>query len=223
MGKNEVLEDETIVTAKVQNKGRGQQGNHWQSTPQQSLTFSVFKRFGSLSVSKVSSIAFAVSLGVQKGLKGLLVPNVKVKWPNDIMSHSKKLTGILIENQVKQNKIVSSVIGIGINVNEAKFIDLPQAVSMLQVSGVKYDLDEVLHTVSEAVLIELNRIENTLQLKEEYEAALFRKNKVSVFETPNGNRFNGKIKGVTDTGKLIVENEEEVLTTYQLKEIKLLF
>ncbi len=225
LGKNEVLEDGTIVTAKTQTKGRGQLGNYWQSTLQQSLTFSMFKRFDEFSVSQVSSIAFAVSLGVRKGLKKLLISNVKVKWPNDIMSHSKKLSGILIENQIKQNQIVSSVIGIGINVNEANFEDLPQATSMLQVTGVKYDLNEVLHVISETVLFELNKIRtaNSIKLKEEYEAALFRKNKVSVFETPNGKRFNGKIKGVTKSGELIVENENDLLKNFQLKEIKMLF
>jgi len=225
LGKNEVLEDQTIVLANKQINGRGQQGAVWQSTSRQSLTFSVFKRFDGMSVSKISSIAFAVSLGVQKALKKLLIPKVEIKWPNDIMSQSKKVAGILIENQVKQNEIVSSVIGIGLNVNEEFFKNLPQATSMRLTTGVKYNLDEVLHEVSEAVFAELQSISkySFLDLKSNYEAILFRKESISVFETPDKIRFNGKIKGVTNIGELIVENEEELLTTYQLKEIKLLF
>ena len=225
LGKNEVLEDQTIVLANKQINGRGQQGTIWKSIPQQSLTFSLFKRFEGLPTSKISSIAFAVSLGVQNALKNFLIPKVEIKWPNDIMSQSKKVAGILIENQVKQGNIVSSVIGIGINVNEEYFENLPQAISMKLSTGVKYNLDEVLYEVSEAVFSELNSIEISAfsELKSKYETNLFRKESISVFETPDNIRFNGKIKGVTNTGELIVENEDDVLTTYQLKEIKLLF
>ncbi len=225
LGKNEVLEDPTIVLANKQINGRGQQGAAWQSVPQQSLTFSVFNRLYDLSVSDISSIAFAASLGVQKALKKLLIPKVEIKWPNDIMSQSKKVAGILIENQVKQGKIVSSVIGIGLNVNEECFNNLPQATSMRLTTGIKYNLDEVLHEVSEAIFSELSSMKTSAfsKLKTEYEANLFRKNAISVFETPDKIRFNGKIKGVTNTGELIIENEEEILNTYQLKEIKLLF
>jgi len=225
LGKNEVLEDPTVVVANTQTKGRGQQGASWKSIPQQSLTFSVFNRFEELSVSEISSIAFAVSLGVQKALKKLLISKVEIKWPNDIMSQSRKVAGILIENQVKQGNVVSSVIGIGLNVNEEYFENLPQATSMRLATGVKYNLDEVLHEVSEAVLAELNAIKKSSfsELKTRYEANLFKRGVISVFETPNKIRFNGKIKGVTDTGELIIENEDEVFTTYQLKEISLLF
>lgn len=225
LGKNEVLEDATIVVSNLQNKGRGQQGAVWQSVSQQSLTFSMFKTFNGFPINAISTITFAVSVGVSNALKKLLIPSIEIKWPNDIMSHSKKLTGILIENQVKHGEIVSSVIGIGVNVNEMKFNNLPQATSMRLETGVIYNLDEVLHEVSEAVLKELEFIESKSisEIKSLYEANLFRKEMISVFETPEGNRFNGVIKGVTDSGELMVENEDELVTTYQLKEIKLLF
>ena len=102
-----------------------------------------------LAASNLSSIAFAVSIGMHHALKNMLVPQVTIKWPNDIMSYSKKVTGILIENQLKQNKIVSSVIGIGLNVNEEDFENLPQATSILLATGKKHNLEEVLQLVSE--------------------------------------------------------------------------
>ncbi len=225
LAKKESLKDPTIIVTNSQTQGRGQQGANWQSVSQQSLTFSVFKAYNGLSANAISSIAFLVSLGVSKALKKLLIPSVEIKWPNDIMSHSKKITGILIENQVKLGEIVSSVIGIGINVNEVKFNNLPQATSMRLETGVVYNLDEVLHTVVEGVLKELENIQTKpiSEIKSTYEAILFKKEMISVFETQQGIRFNGIIKGVTDSGELKVENEDEVLTTYQLKEIKMLF
>ena len=224
LGKKEVLLDETIVVAESQNKGRGQLGNMWQSKPMQSLIFSVFKRFGNLPVSNLSSIAFAVSIGVHLALKKVLVPQVTIKWPNDIMSYSKKVTGILIENQLKHNKIVSSVIGIGLNVNEEDFENLPQATSILLSTGKKQNLDEVLQLVSESILNQLQRVEqgDYQNLKKEYEKVLFRKNIISVFENDQGFRFNGKIKGVSEAGEILIENEQEITSKYQLKEIKYL-
>ena len=225
LAKNNKIDDLTIVVANVQNKGRGQLKATWKSSLGQSLTFSMFKRFENLSVKEIASVSFAVSMGVYTALQKFQVPKVKVKWPNDIMSQSKKMAGILIENQVKQDKIVSSVIGIGINVNEKQFNDLPQATSMRLGTGINYNLEEVLHLVSEAIVNELKLLENNTfaKIKSRYEENLFRKEKISVFETPEGIRFNGKIKGVAKTGELIIEDEEEQLTTYQLKEIKLLF
>lgn len=225
LGKKEGLSDQTIVVAESQNKGRGQVGNVWQSKPMQSLTFSVFKRFEDLPVSNLSSIAFAVSIGVHLTLKKMLVPQVTIKWPNDIMSYSKKMTGILIENQLKHNKIVSSVIGIGLNVNEENFENLPQATSILLSTGKKHNLDEVLKLVSEAILNQLERVEqgDYQNLKKEYEKVLFRKNIISVFENNQGIRFNGKIKGVSEAGEILIENDQEIISKHQLKEIKYLF
>ena len=49
-----------------------------------------------------------------------------IKWPNDILSDHHKIAGILIENIIKTNQIESSVIGIGLNVNQKSFKGLPK-------------------------------------------------------------------------------------------------
>lgn len=224
LGKKEVLEDPTIVVSITQEKGRGQLGSQWQSTPHKSLTFSVFKRFEDLPIQRMSVITFAVSNAIYKELKNLSLPSLTIKWPNDIMSYSKKVAGILIENQVKQGKIISSVIGIGLNVNEENFDKLIQATSILLSTGVKQNLDELLLKISKAILEELEKIENGefQHLKAAYENSLFRKNKITVFENTKGDRFNGIIRGVTDSGEIVIENEQEILNTYYLKELKYL-
>ncbi len=225
LSKTVKLEDPTIVVTNKQTKGRGQHGASWESVSQQSLLFSMFKRFEDLPSNNISSIAYAVSLGVENAFKKNQIPNIAIKWPNDIMSRSKKMAGILIENQIKQGNVVSCIIGIGINVNEEKFESLPQATSMLLATGNKYDLNEVLQYVIEEILIQLNNIEKGehADLKIKYESSLFRKEMISVFEDLSGHRFNGKIKGVNEIGQLVIENEDEISTSYQLKEIKMLF
>lgn len=225
LSKSVKLEDLTFVVTDEQTKGRGQQGAVWESIPQQSLLFSVFKRFENLSISNISSIAFAVSIGIENALKVLNIPKTAIKWPNDIMSQSKKVAGILIENQIKQGNVISSIIGIGLNVNEASFKDLPQATSLLLETGIKYDLKKVLDIIIKELVLQLNKLENRdfKELKSTYESSLFRKEMISVFETPSGYRFNGIIKGVNDLGQIVIENEDEKRINFQLKEIKLLF
>ncbi len=225
LSKKEWIEDKTLVVAKTQFMGRGQMDTSWQSTPQQSLTFSLFKRFKNLSLKDHFYIAFAVSIGIKKTMENYLVPDISIKWPNDIMSLSKKMSGILIENQIRNNKVINSVIGVGLNVNEEYFKTLPQATSMFLTTGIKNNLDKVLKSVSKIIFTELDRIEkgDTKFLKNKYEEFLFRKDRVTVFEDIEGNRFNGIIKGVSEIGELQIEKKDYVLQKYKLKEIKMLF
>ena len=116
--KNTGVSDCTLVVANEQTQGRGQMGASWQSRQGQSLTFSMLKRFNRLHISDNAAIAFGVSIAVKSVLEKLKVPAVSIKWPNDIMSYGQKLCGILIENQLEGNHVVSSIIGVGLNVNE---------------------------------------------------------------------------------------------------------
>ena len=68
-----------------------------------------------------------MSLAIVKALERLNIPKLSIKWPNDILSANKKICGVLIENVIKQNQLESSIIGIGLNVNQNKFDNLPQA------------------------------------------------------------------------------------------------
>ena len=84
------------------------------------------------------------SLAVQRTLENLIMDtSVKVKWPNDILLNSKKVTGILIENTLKRNSIQWSVLGFGINVNQEK-TDLPRATSLFNENQSIYDIQLIL-------------------------------------------------------------------------------
>ena len=225
LSKTSVLDDFTVVLTKHQTKGRGQQDAVWQSVANESLSFSVFKAYDGLSISKVSSLAFAVSLALVKVLEKYQIPDISIKWPNDIMSQSKKMAGILIENKIKQRRVVSSIIGIGLNVNQENFEKLPQASSLYLAGHKKLNVNDVFESLLEALAHQLNRVEKVdiSILKEEYESFLFRKKMISVFEDTTGNRFNGIIRGVNTQGQLIVEIDQQGLQTFQPKELKLLF
>lgn len=139
------------------------------------------------------------------------------------MADGKKVAGILIENSLSGRNIQSSIIGIGLNVNEEEFKALPQATSMYLNTGRRYEINRVLEIVAQEVLHQLSLIKpsGNSELKQHYEHSLFRKHYISVFETETGKKFNGSIRGVTDQGELLVETEHESIQHFTFKEIKL--
>ena len=220
-----VVEDQTVIISEDQEKGRGQMGNGWVSRKGQSLTFSVFKRFDGLLAEKQFAISMAVSLAIAECLKGLGVPRVSIKWPNDILSGNKKVAGILIENVVEGLYIKHSIIGIGINVNEVFFPNLLQASSLKLETGRAFHLEEVFDAVLKIILEKLKDLstKDFLELQEIYELNMFRKDSISVFENAEGFRFNGIIKGISHIGELLVETENTSQGKFQLKELKLIY
>ena len=225
LSKEVTLEDEVIVHAKNQLAGRGQRASTWRSNPGESLTFSVFKRVDKLPAENQFLLVMLTALAVKDVLNDIKVPNVTIKWPNDILSRSKKLCGVLTENTLQKTVITSCISGIGLNVNETTFENLPAATSIRLAIEKKVDMEEVFLAVVESVLKRLRGISvfDFQKIKQEYEASLFRKNKVSTFERPLGLRFNGVITGIMDTGALLIEHENGTTEQFQMKEIKLLY
>ena len=225
LAKETQLIDETVVITENQLSGRGQMGSGWLSREGQSLTFSLFKVFKELSAEQQFSISMAVSMGIAEALKLLNVPNISIKWPNDILSAKKKICGILIENVLEGNNVKYSIIGIGLNVNETEFHNLPQASSMKLESGSNFELEEVLQKVVTRVFENLKNLASIpfSEIREKYEGELFQNGVVSVFKIPDGSRFNGIIRGVSEIGELLVETEHAPLQKFQLKEIKMIY
>lgn len=225
LAKETLLQDETVVITNHQLSGRGQMGNGWLSRQGQSLTFSMFKAFEKLQIEQQFMISMTVSVAITEALKSLDIPKTAIKWPNDILSANKKIGGILIENVLEDSFVKYSIIGIGLNVNETDFPNLPQASSLKLETGKNFQLEEVLDIILKSVFKNLNNLstKDFSKMKRLYETNLFRKEMVSVFETPEGSRFNGIIKGVSDIGELLLETEIAPSEKFQMKEIKLIY
>lgn len=219
------VEDYTTVVAKYQTNGRGQMGSIWSSETSKNLTFSVFKDMSKIYIEHPFYISMATALAILKTLQGLNIPKLSVKWPNDILSENKKICGILIENVIKQNNLYASIIGIGLNVNQKTFENLPKASSLITITGSVFNLDEILNGVLsnlKAYFVELEK-GNLSFLKDTYETYLFRKNKPSTFKNAEGLVFSGFIKAVSVSGNLQVLLEDDVIREYDLKDISLLY
>lgn len=217
--------DYTVVSAKFQTKGRGQMGTLWNSESSKNLTISVFKDVSALFIEHPFYISIATSLAIIRTLQSFSIPRLSVKWPNDILSEDKKVCGILIENVIKQNSLKASIIGVGLNVNQTTFQNLPKASSLKLLSGNNFNLDEVLFTVIKFLkyYFMLLRNEEYDIVKNEYESYLFRKNKPSTFRNAEGSLFTGIIKNISEAGSLQVLLEDDILKEFELKEIALLF
>lgn len=225
LSSKEVVKDFTVAITNYQTKGRGQMGTQWSSQDSKNLMFSVFKDNHNTKVEDNFYISMVVAVSILEALEAFKIKNLKVKWPNDILSEEKKIGGILIENVIKQSNISASIIGIGININQTIFDNLPQASSMRLISGRVYDLDEVLHLILKKLKHNF-RLLNQKQfglLKNTYENYLFRKDKPSTFRDSEGELFSGFIKGVSDSGNLQVLIEDNILTEFDLKAVTLLY
>ena len=216
--------DFTVVIADNQTGGRGQMGTVWQTETGKNLTASVFKLIPKLKVEDQFYISMAVSVAIYKSLETFKIPQLSVKWPNDILSADKKLCGTLIENVIKSNKFEGSIIGFGLNINQKYFENLPKASSMSLITGQLFDINEVFLEILKQLKIQLNLLttEKFAEIKNQYETSLFRKDKPSTFQLPDHSLFTGIIRGVTASGKLQLQTED-ALKTYGLKELSLLY
>lgn len=221
----ENVNDNTLIWTENQTHGRGQQSAKWISEPYKNLTFSFLKRFNNLPSTHHFVLNMVVVLSILRGLKKLQIPQLALKWPNDILSENKKICGILIENSLSQQQISTSIIGVGININQLIFNDLPNVSSLKKITGIHYNLEELLHLFIKEFSASFSNfeIENHQHIFEEYHTNLFRKDKPSTFQTPENEQFMGFIRGVNPQGELLIELEDAILKSFQPKEIQLLY
>lgn len=225
LSKKQVVENFTVVVAKNQMKGKGQMGSTWNSESGKNLIMSVLVKDILKDVDEIFHLNVAMALSVIQVLEEFNLPKLSIKWPNDIMSDSKKLCGILIENSFKSDSKIESVVGIGLNVNQKTFDNLPKASSMSIVMHHEFDIDVVLNRMIFYIKKNCSLILSNQEDKlwNDFHKYLFKINVPMPFEDVRQNRFMGIIQGVTDEGKLRLLLEDDSIQTYGIKEIQMLF
>lgn len=150
-----------VLAVREQTAGRGQRGNSWEAEPGKNLTFSLMLRPRALRAADAFLLSMTVSVGMVKALQRILGIEIQLKWPNDIYAGDLKLAGILIENSFAGNMLGHAVIGIGLNVNQMRFCsDAPNPVSMAQLAGHEFDLNEVLDAVTNEIVAEFDTFQS---------------------------------------------------------------
>jgi BirA family biotin operon repressor/biotin-[acetyl-CoA-carboxylase] ligase len=217
------LDNYTVVVAEHQTAGKGQMGAIWMVEAGKNLTFSILVKNLLTDITAIFDLNAAVAVSITDALEALNIANVFIKWPNDILAGNKKVGGVLIENTIKNNGEISSVVGIGLNVNQTDFTGLPKASSLTVAGGVEYNKEDIMVSIVE------NLKRNTAVLKNEsdtiwtkYHNKLYKKGIPMPFEG-RGQKFMGIILGVTAQGSLKVRLEDDTIAHYQVKEVQLLY
>ena len=150
----------SVFAAKYQTAGRGQRGNKWSSAAGENLTFSILAPLSGdnrINVRAVDqfNITIVSALAVSDLLTKYGIDN-RIKWPNDIYIRNKKVCGMLIENVLKGKFVDTTILGIGVNVNQKVFSDnLPNPVSMSLLTGKEYDVKEIIERLREVIVSQL--------------------------------------------------------------------
>ena len=213
----------TVISTFNQTSGRGQIGSGWVVEPGKNITLSCIFYPNFLTIQQQFQLNLAISLAVYDFITSYIENEVKVKWPNDIYVKGKKISGILIQNVVTGSQIKSTVVGVGININQSKFPDgIGKPTSLHLETGQTFDLNSLIQELFyslETRYLELKKGAGE-QLKKEYLALLFKKGIKSTFRLKDGTTLIGMIKGIDDFGRLeIVDNLSGKTGTFALKEI----
>ena len=214
------IDEGTIVWTDFQTAGRGQKGNVWESEVSKNLLFSIVLYPHFLKINEQFIISQAISLAI-KDVLDEYIGDICIKWPNDIYWKNKKICGILIENELMDEKICFSIIGIGININQQQFVsDAPNPVSLRQITGQGYNRETILNAIQEKILAVYNLLGSSKKaVSERYKQSLYRQSGYFGFRDKDG-EFKAQIKDVTDNGFLILQTEDGIEKQYAFKEVR---
>ena len=218
-------EEFTVIVARTQTDGIGQSGNHWEAEPGKNLTFSLILKPSWLQIIDQYQLTKAVSLGIADYLEPLISQGekrVRIKWPNDIYADDKKICGILISHRIAGGKIVASVTGIGLNVNQRVFPSwVPNPTSLSLLTGEEWPLDEVLENMLDCIFFRYYALQKEPlgTLDEPYLNKLLRRGEEKPYRY-QGQTIYATLTDVNRYGHLqLITNKGERLSC-QLKEIQ---
>jgi BirA family biotin operon repressor/biotin-[acetyl-CoA-carboxylase] ligase len=220
MKTSKVLEG-TLFKADSQTKGKGQRGRHWTSVAGKNILSSYVFYPSFVHVSQQFCLVKAVSLALKDVLDQYLIDKVQIKWPNDIYVNDLKIAGVLIESAMKGSMISSSVVGIGLNVNQQLFDAKMNATSLILETGRGFDVNSVLSELSfflERRYLAIRANQNAADI--EYQQSLYKLDKAWEYQV--GNESNRMInRGVDSLGQLLLEDEYGRTNPYGLHEARM--
>lgn len=230
----------TLVTTKFQTAGRGQRGNSWESEAGCNLMYSILVHPGTLRPSQMFSLSEVAALSVCYSLNEFLVSSqfqcnkspfqdsliteksFTVKWPNDIYYGDNKIAGILIETELMGSRINNAIIGVGVNINQHKFLsDAPNPISLCHILGRDTDLQQVMDTIIRhfTQLYEELEVGNTEILHHAFMQHLYRREGFHPYTDVSGS-FHARIVDVELSGHLILEDSNGLARRYAFKEVR---
>lgn len=217
------VQEGTVIYTGFQTAGRGQGTNTWESEAGKNLLFSIILYPNSIRTEQQFVISKIISLGIKDYLDKS-VKDVSIKWPNDIYVSNDKIAGILIENAIIRNDVEHSVAGIGININQERFIHgAPNPTSLKIITGRQHNPEDCLTEILKALDKRYRQLpyDRKSNIDRDYISSLYRNNQWTEFRDSRG-IFEGKIIDVTDSGRLQIEDRKSRIYEYDHKEVDFL-
>ncbi len=211
----------TVLFTDNQIKGKGQRGNIWLAEPAKNILLSVLLRPKFLAPAHQFYLNLIAGLAIVDTIGDYSDGNIQLKWPNDVYLNGKKVSGILIENNLRGNSLESAIVGIGLNVNQQGFA-LATATSMMLEIGKTFDRHGVIEnllTYLEKWYLQLKNGKMTFIL-DQYHRHLMWRGEVRTFRS-SGTEFDGEIIGIDKHGNLTI-NQSGTLQTFGIKEVEFL-
>lgn len=211
----------TIIYTNHQSAGRGQKGNKWESEDGKNILCSIILFPDSVMPEDQFVISMAVSLGIHDFLSEN-ISGCRVKWPNDIYAGNDKISGVLIENMISDNRIENSIVGIGLNLNQTRFLsDAPNPVSLKMITGKDYDTETCLRQLAVTLDKRYKRIlaGDYKIILDSFVSVLYRRNEWHKYKA-GSMVFEGRIEAVSGKGHLIVEDRTGQMHEFATKEIE---
>lgn len=224
LSNNQLVENLTVVTAENQTKGKGQMGSVWNSEPSKNLIMSVLINEFVTDINRIFDMNIVFSVSIIEVLEDLRIPELSIKWPNDILSYTNKIGGILIENSIKSDGTINSILGLGLNVNQINFENLPKASSLAVICNTVFDKEEILLKIIKKLEHNIQTwTENSDLIWSKYTHKLFKRGVPMPFQDQNNQNFMGIIQGVSPTGKLQILLSNDSVAEFGIKEIRMLY
>ena len=216
-------EELTAVWADHQTAGRGCGTNTWESEPGQNILFSLLCHPKNTPAAHQFLLLEAMALAVKDILDSTLPQGeeIKIKWPNDIYWHDSKLGGTLTECALSSQNMRWCIIGTGLNINQTTFsAQLPNPVSLAQITGRHFELTPLLHRLCEAFAQRLQLLEqgDDEAMQAEYAAALYRRQGFHPYRDARED-FEAEIISVAPDGTLTLRDRFQRLRSYKFKEV----
>ena len=217
--------DYEVAVATFQTAGRGQKGNSWESEAGKNLLFSILAHPQGIKVQEQFYISQAIALAVSDTVKAFIGPEfadgVSVKWSNDVYWKDYKMAGILIENTLQGDRILDTVVGVGLDVNQEVFVsDAPNPISMRNITGREFDLESLLNDIIDRFIgyMELPA-DKRPEVDQAYRARLYRREGYHKYRDENG-LFNAQIEGIRPDGCLMLHTEKGEHRVYEFKQVQ---
>jgi BirA family biotin operon repressor/biotin-[acetyl-CoA-carboxylase] ligase len=215
------LDDYAAVISQFQTNGRGQFGAKWDSDVGKNLLISVLRKDIDYNIEEQFYINMRVTLAVYMTLKYFNIPKLSIKWPNDILSCDKKISGVLIELIIKNKIIRHTIIGLGLNVNQIFFQNLPNATSMKLILNKSTCLDKLRIKFLKKLKYYFS-LKNNQDISVIYHKLLYKNGEICSFKTKGGSLLKGQINGVSYDGKLKILLNGSI-KEFELKSIQMIY